>query len=265
MLAPVRTPVRSWFGAATSGSATAAVSDRRWRWAQLGQREAQLRKRKNLRGRENAIFANCQTQSTRIAGFVEGFGFHAGEDDVVVEVGSGAHGLIWRWPDGRRYGLDPLASFYRTEFAFLQDGPVESVTAQGEAMPFEDASVYLLLSDNVLDHAQDPAQLLAECRRVIRDDGALYLTFDVHHPVWGLGARIYNRIADTGLRLRVPAFPNHPFHFREETVDLLLERSGWNVVWRDRGVPHRRLGAPRDIVKFLFEKDRRVSVLACPA
>ncbi len=202
--------------------------------------------------------------SQTVARLLADAGHEASEEDVVVEVGSGAHGLIWCWPGGRRYGVDPLASFYRREFAFLQEGPVESVEARGEHMPFEDASVRLILSDNVLDHARDPAQILLECQRIVEPHGALYLTFDVHHVVWGVGARLYNALCDAGVRLRVPAFPNHPFHFDERAVDALLERAGWRSVWRDRKSPPRRIRKPHDLVKRVFFKNQRMSVLATP-
>lgn len=242
---------------------SSGVSDARWRWAQEGQRRAQERKRLRLAGREARLIEGCEGRSRQTHAFLAGHGVRAGADERVVEVGSGAHGLIWRWPEGECHAVDPLASFYRERFAFLQEGSVTSHDARGEELPFDDASVALLLSDNVLDHAQDPGAFLRECRRVLAHGGSLYLTVDVHHPIWDLAARLYNRVTDAGLELRVPAFPNHPFHFREEGVLALLEEAGWEIAWRSERAPSRRRPRRmRDLPKLLFFKNHRLEVIA---
>ena len=248
-----------------SSHGIAPVSEARWHLAQQGQCRAQARKRERLRGAEKELIDRCTHSSARVAAFLAAHGWRAETEHLVVEVGSGSHGLIWRWPSGRRHGVDPLAPYYRQAFAFLQEGPVESMQATGEALPFEDGSVYLLLSDNVLDHARDPARFLSECRRVLRPDGVLYLTVDVHHIVWHWGARLFNRLSDMGLALSVPAFPNHPFCFRERAIHALLRTTGFDLIWQQRDDRVARVSKPRDLIKRAFYKDRRLSLLARPA
>ena len=78
----------------------------------------------------------------------------------------------------------------------------------------------------MLDHVENPLAYLMECRRILKPDGVFYLTIDVHHPIyWSIG-RFYNLLFGLGLRLKVPAFPYHPFHFTVDRVTRLLDEAG---------------------------------------
>src|SRR5205085_5487986 len=77
------------------------------------------------------------------------------EDANVLEVGSGAHGLIFGFGTTRGFGIDPLAVDYKRLFPSLQH-QAKTVAAIGEQLPFADASFDVVLSDNVIDHAEQP-------------------------------------------------------------------------------------------------------------
>ncbi len=246
------------------------VSRERWRFAQYHERQYQERKAQSALQREETVARQAAANSARVAFLLHQLGY-AGSDDLVVEVGSGAHGLIWRWPNGRRIAIDPLAAFYRQAFGFLQaDGPA-IVAARGEQLPVPDGSVDVVLSDNVLDHVQDPGAYLSECRRVLRDTGVLFFTIDVHHRVYGWLGILYNLLFQTGLRLVVPAFPPHPFHFSKLRIQRLLQKNRFRIVWQTTGEgtrspAHTRgaKGAARDLFKRLFWKNRRWEMVAVP-
>ena len=50
----------------------------------------------------------------------------------------------------------------RQLFPWQRRSKVPTIAAGGEDLPFNDAEVDIVLSDNVIDHAADPRQILAE-------------------------------------------------------------------------------------------------------
>jgi SAM-dependent methyltransferase len=62
--------------------------------------------------------------------------------------------------------------------------------AVGEALPFAAGTFALVLSDNVVDHAYDPARILTEVARVLCAGGLLYFTVNVHHRFWRAAAEL---------------------------------------------------------------------------
>ena len=247
------------------------VSRKRWRFAQHSERLYQERKARSLARGEGAIVRQAVANSLRVSAILDELGYSASAG-LVIEVGSGAHGLIWKWPAEHRIAIDPLAAFYRSAFAFLQaDGP-RVVAAQGERLPVKDGIADIVLSDNVLDHVQDPASYLAECRRILRRQGVLFFTVDVHHPVYRWLGILYNALFEVGMRFDIPAFPHHPFHFSESRVQRYLKRCGFQIVWRAAHEPvepssTNRLanGGLRRTFKRVFWKNIRVEVVAVPA
>lgn len=60
-------------------------------------------------------------------------------------------------------------------------GEIPFVCADGERLPWGDASVDVVVFNHIYEHVLDPAAVLAEIRRVLRPDGVVYL---------GLGNRL---------------------------------------------------------------------------
>jgi len=52
--------------------------------------------------------------------------------------------------------------------------PDRIVVAEGEALPFSDASFDIIYSSNVIEHCNDPAKILAEAIRVLKPGGILH-------------------------------------------------------------------------------------------
>src|SRR5688572_18411034 len=77
------------------------------------------------------------------------------DTQVVLEVGSGAHGLIFGFGNPNGVGVDPLAVDYKRLFPALQQ-QARTIAAIGEELPFADDSFDVVLSDNVIDHAARP-------------------------------------------------------------------------------------------------------------
>lgn len=55
--------------------------------------------------------------------------------------------------------------------------------ARGEAMPFPDASFDVVVFNHIYEHVVDPEAVVAEIRRVLHPDGALYLGVGHKHQV----------------------------------------------------------------------------------
>jgi ubiquinone/menaquinone biosynthesis C-methylase UbiE len=53
--------------------------------------------------------------------------------------------------------------------------PVRLCKAAGENLPFDDASMELVILDSVIEHVDDPALVVAEVGRVLRPGGVVYL------------------------------------------------------------------------------------------
>ena len=103
-------------------------------------------------------------------------------------------GQVYIDPKNTIIGLDPLES---TETRF----PV--VRAMGEDIPFQDTFFSTVVIASALDHVTDPVQVLIEARRILKDDGKIF---------------IWNSIVKEG--------ETNPYHLFSWTQDELLEMIG---------------------------------------
>ena len=62
-----------------------------------------------------------------------------------------------------------------------RDARCEFLSADGEALPFRDASVDIVVFNHIYEHAVDPDAVMRQIRRVLKPDGVVYL---------GLGNRL---------------------------------------------------------------------------
>lgn len=141
----------------------------------------------------------------------------------VLEVGSGAHGLIFGFGGAFGVGIDPLAVDYKRLFPKWQDG-ANTVAAIGEELPFSDESFDVVLSDNVIDHAEHPLQIVAELVRVLRPGGLLYFTVNIHHPIYDLASRAHGAWNALGLKFELSPFADHTVHFTEDRMRRVFAR-----------------------------------------
>ena len=179
-----------------------------------------------------------------------------GTDARVLEVGSGAHGLIFFFGGQRGIGVDPLAHHYVTLFPAWQRR-VPTVSAYGEALPFPDNSFEVVLSDDVVDYAQDPAAILNEIARVLAPSGTLYFSVNICHPVWS-GLSKLRDVADfhtthISLRRARRFFKHLPLRIVWETHDISETRAA---------IRRRRERRFRAWVKSLFYYQARFEAIA---
>jgi SAM-dependent methyltransferase len=109
---------------------------------------------------------------------------------AVLEVGCGAGTDLARFARGgaRVTGVDLAGSAIELARAnFEQQGlSAELIVANGEALPFDEASFDLVYAHGVVQYTAHPAQLVAECARVLKPGGRAI--FQVYNRVSWLNA-----------------------------------------------------------------------------
>ena len=131
----------------------------------------QQRKAEQVHGREDEIIVAMKRSSRRVRDLLETFQPIA-FDARVIEVGSGAHGLIFYFGSQRGIGVDPLAVSYRSLFPRWQNC-AQTVAAAGESLPFPDQRFDIVICDNVVDHAESPPKIVGELARILAPGGLL--------------------------------------------------------------------------------------------
>jgi SAM-dependent methyltransferase len=186
----------------------------------------------------------------------------------VLEVGSGAHGLIFFLGLANAIGVDPLADIYPSLFPEWQ-WRAKTVRAYGEDLPFPDASFDVVLSDNVIDHAECPDAILAEMARVLRPGGTLYFTVHIHHVIYAVAARVHATWNALGLRYEIGPFADHTIHMTLKEIRERLSSLPLRILIEDTGIDaskeEARWMAPRhmgDRLKRLFFKNARYEIVA---
>jgi glycosyltransferase involved in cell wall biosynthesis/SAM-dependent methyltransferase len=99
-------------------------------------------------------------------------------DKTVVEIGCGPFGVISGLRASRKIGIDPLLPVYR-DLWDLEAHNCEYLADQGERTSLPDGTADVVICLNVLDHVQSPAAVLQEIRRILKDDGELFLSLDL--------------------------------------------------------------------------------------
>ncbi len=98
-----------------------------------------------------------------------------GPDDKVLEVGCGAGHILERIPRGKLTGVDISAiQIERAEKRY--SGKAELIIAKGEDLPFKDKSFDRIICTEVFEHVLEPELVLAEMKRVLKDDGIISLS-----------------------------------------------------------------------------------------
>jgi len=186
----------------------------------------------------------------------------------VLEVGSGAHGLIFFFPGRLRVGVDPVAVEYAPMFPRWQR-LARTCAAFGEKLPFHSSRFDVVLCDNVIDHAEGPADIVHELVRVLKPGGVLYFTVNVHHPIYQVASVLHGAWAAAGLRFEVQPFAFHTVHLtldrvrkivRSLPIRIVMERNGIEAAKSEAQTsPPRHVG---DRLKRLFFKNALYEIVA---
>lgn len=195
----------------------------------------QQQKSKKLRGREQDVIQAMTRSAERVRTTLEHYQPIPSEARV-IEVGSGAHGLIFYFGARNGVGVDPLAFHYANLFPAWQRR-VSTLAAFGEKLPFPDQTFDVVLCDNVVDHAESPSEIVAELARILAVGGLLYFTVNVHHPIYGFASHLHTAWNALGVKFEIGPFADHTTHltldgarqfFNDLPLRILNERSNIN-------------------------------------
>jgi len=231
------------------------------------QLEYQEHKAKSVVGREPEFVAAMQRSSKRVRDLLESFK-PIDSQARVIEVGSGAHGLIFYFGAHHGVGIDPLAVHYARLFPAWQRR-VATVASFGERLPFANDAFDIVLCDNVVDHAESPSGIVEELVRVLVPGGLLYFTVNVHHPIYSVAATAHAGWSSMGVPFEVGPFADHTTHlspsgakrlFEGLPINVLSERTGIHQAKaRARTLPPRHFG---DRLKRVFYKNALFEIVA---
>lgn len=112
--------------------------------------------------------------------------FSITENTYVLEIGSGAAGIITYIESNHKFAIDPLENFYSSvqKYKSIRDSKVKYSTGKAEKLPYEEEYFDLIIIDNVLDHCENPDKVLLEMRRVLKSNGVIYFRQNTYH-IWG--------------------------------------------------------------------------------
>jgi 2-polyprenyl-3-methyl-5-hydroxy-6-metoxy-1,4-benzoquinol methylase len=170
----------------------AALLDEHWRL---------VGKQPELAARFTAQELQARTKSEPVVDAIEAArGAPIGADDSVLEVGCGTAALASAIA---RRGASVVATDVSLRWLVLagkrlaEEGAVrvELLACAAEALPFEDESFSLVAAGDVVEHVDDPERFVAECARVLRPGGLLFLAtpnrfslgLEPHVRLWGVG------------------------------------------------------------------------------
>jgi len=189
-------------------------------------------------------------------------------NDRILEVGSGAHGLIFGFGATFGVGIDPLAVDYKRLFGKLQANS-KTVAAIGEELPFADASFNVVLSDNVIDHAERPLAIVPELIRVLKPGGLLYFTVNVHHSIYDLASTLHGAWNAVGIKLELSAFADHTIHLTEDRIASVFAAQPLDIVSQLSTIGETRaiqrsakISNPDSLLKKMFFKNALFELVA---
>jgi SAM-dependent methyltransferase len=238
------------------------VTRERSRQARERQLAYQEKKAQGARGREAEYIRAMREKSATVRAALE-LVRPVPPDARILEVGSGAHGLVFFFGSSRAIGIDPLAREYAGLFpAWQRRAP--TLSAEGESLPFRDAVFDVVLCDNVVDHAHDPTGIASELARVLAPGGLLYFTVNVHHRVYAWAAGVAGALESAGVV--IPAFADHTVHLTPDAARALFAGLPLEIVQTHCQRRSRRGGQKRrratDVITALFFKNALFQLVA---
>ncbi|HKU77669.1 MAG TPA: class I SAM-dependent methyltransferase [Pyrinomonadaceae bacterium] len=216
----------------------------------------QERKAEHVRGHEDEVINAMKRSSHRVRELLETFQ-PISSDARVIEVGSGAHGLIFCFGSESGVGVDPLAVSYGRLFPNWQ-GSAKTVAACGESLPFANQSFDVVLCDNVVDHAESPKRIVGELVRVLKPGGLLYFTVNVHHPVYSVAAGLHSGWRAIGVPYEVGPFADHTIHLTLEAAVNLFEKLPLQILSSKSNIDEARARARKQPPRHVGDRFKRV-------
>jgi SAM-dependent methyltransferase len=144
----------------------------------------------------------------------------------ILELGSGPVGIISYLNIGNKFSIDPLENYYCKipELIQLRNNNVTYLQGFGESIPFNNNEFSLVIIDNVIDHTRKPGLVLKEIRRVLKEDGILYLSVNVHTSY---GASLHEILNIINIDVK------HPHTYTLDKIRDLLASEGFKIIYEE--------------------------------
>jgi len=233
-----------------------SFAHRRAQRALARQLEYQQQKAQKVRGHEPQLISAMTQASAKVWAQLQQVR-PIGDDARVLEVGSGAHGLIFYFGSRNGIGVDPLAHHYAVLFPEWQRNAT-TISACGESLPFPDGSFDVVLCDNVVDHAESPAAIAREIVRVLAPSGLLYFTVNVHHSIYSVASGIHGAWQRLGVPFEIGPFADHTTHLTVARTRELFAGQPLRIVQETTDVEIARARAHRMAPRHAGDRLKRV-------
>jgi len=113
---------------------------------------------------------------------------NAGNNDVILDVGCGS-GVQIRALGLERPTLIIGMDVNRNALLYAKKKEIsqsEFIIADAQQLPFKDGTIDKIICAEIIEHLNNPEQLIAESQRVLREDGSIVITTPNENSVWGL-------------------------------------------------------------------------------
>jgi SAM-dependent methyltransferase len=142
------------------------------------------------------------------------------QDKTVVSIGCGCTGDLVTFPSRVKIAIDPLLVVYQQLGMLISDevgSPTLYLSMAAEELPLLSDYADLVICRNALDHMHDPSRVLKEIRRILNNEGALFVSVDVGgEPT-----------------------PDEPTVFSGDSLEALLLQEQFEIIsWAGDEVPH---------------------------
>ncbi|MDR2840194.1 MAG: class I SAM-dependent methyltransferase [Paludibacter sp.] len=147
---------------------------------------------------------------------------------AILEVGSGALGVVTFLAESQeRYAIDPLEHYYSSvpEFIASRDKNVKYFNCKGENLPFDSHFFDLIIMDNVLDHCENPEQVMSEMIRVAKKSGFVFF----RQNTYTLYGKLFRKLMELFLIDK-----GHPYTFTKQDITKLFEKHKLKVLSKKR-------------------------------
>jgi len=89
---------------------------------------------------------------------------------TILQIGCGPQDAIHNWGKGNLFAIDPLIDYFK-QIGMIKESNVKNICCVGENLPFMDDYFDLIIVNNVLDHCQNPSDILGQSYRCLKKDG----------------------------------------------------------------------------------------------
>jgi len=170
-----------------------------------------------------------------------GRGFDIFENKKIIEIGCGPMGMIHYIPGKEKIGLDPLIENYEN-LGILENRDVKYIKGKAEIINFCDNYFDIAICLNVLDHTENPKEVLRDIKRVLKFGGILIL--HTHYIIYWFKKLFifFIKILDKP----------HPHHFNHKEINKMInDANGYKAIFKKNTVFHWKA---RNIIKHIIAK-----------